>query len=256
MNLALAQFKTSTNYKDNLKKILKYTKQAKEQNADLIIFPETSHIYATKNFKNIAQTIDDEFVQTIIKASNDYQIGIVFGFFEKENHNVKNSVIFADLGKIIYKYSKTHLYDAFGYDESKDIQAGDNIKSFDTRWGKMGIMVCYELRFPEIARTLALDGAKIILTPTAWVNGKYKKQHYEILTKARALENTVFLCVANQTQNIYTGNSCIINPLGQKIAKLKEEEGMTLCHINFDMIEKTREKLPCINQRRRELYKL
>lgn len=89
---------------------------------------------------------------------------MVFGFFEKDIQKTKNSVIFADSGKIIHKYSKTHLYNAFSYDESKDIKEANNpLKAFDTRFGKMGLMVCYELCFPEITRTLALQGAKLII---------------------------------------------------------------------------------------------
>ncbi|EOI0587481.1 TPA: hypothetical protein R2P05_000314 [Campylobacter jejuni] len=88
-------------------------------------------------------------------------------------------MLFVNSGKILHKYHKTHLYNAFSYNESKDIEEGQNpIKAFDTPWGKMGMMVCYELRFPEIARSLALQGAKLILVPTAWVDGKLKRPFF------------------------------------------------------------------------------
>ncbi|ECL3806952.1 TPA: hypothetical protein R5723_001014 [Campylobacter jejuni] len=118
----------------------------------------------------------------------------------------------------------------------------------------MGMMVCYELRFPEIARSLALQGAKLILVPTAWVDGKLKKDHFSLLSRARALENTVFLCTCSQTKNIYTGESALISPLGIELIKMGEEEALTFAQIDLEEIAQLRKTLPCLEQRRKELY--
>ncbi|EAK9882051.1 carbon-nitrogen hydrolase family protein [Campylobacter lari] len=259
MKIALAQIKTSPKWQENLEKILILIKKAKQNSTDLIVFPETSMAFVPNggDFGAIAQSEDDEFVQGILKESKDLNICVVFGFFEKDIQKTKNSVIFADSGKIIHKYSKTHLYNAFSYDESKDIKEADNpLKAFDTRFGKMGLMVCYELRFPEIARTLALQGAKLIIVPTAWVDGDLKKEHFSLLTRTRALENTLFLCACSQTKNIYTGHSSLINPLGIELIKMSEEEGLEFSEINLDEIKEVRKILPCLEQRRKELYGL
>lgn len=263
LKLALAQIKTSKDYKENLNKILDFMKVAKECKAELVVFPETAMAFIPSNeginFANLAQDLEGEFVSSILKASEELKIAVVFGFYEKidDKNRAKNSVIFADCGKIIHKYSKTHLYDAFSYDESKDILASDEeIKAFETRWGKMGIMVCYELRFPEIARTLTLQGAKLILVPTAWVGGNYKDEHFMLLTKTRALENTTFLCASNQTGNIYTGRSAVINPLGLEICKLGVNDDVQVCEIDFSEIEKVRASLPCVSQRKPKSYSL
>lgn len=261
LKIALAQIKTDRDYKINLAKILDFIQKAKSSGAELVVFPETSQAFVPSNegidFISVAQGLDGEFVSSVLDKSKELEMAVVFGFYEKSEPKTKNSVIFADCGKIIYKYSKTHLYDAFSYDESKDINASnEKIKAFDTRWGKMGIMVCYELRFPEIARTLALDGARLILVPTAWVDGKYKDEHFMLFTKTRALENTVFLCASNQTGNIYTGRSALINPLGLEEMKLGVDEGLQVFEICFDKIDEVRKTLPCISQRKPNLYSL
>lgn len=261
LKIALAQIKTDRNYKINLEKIIDFMQKAKSFGAELVVFPETSQAFVPSNeginFNTIAQNIDEEFVTSIINKSKELNIAVVFGFYEKDNEKTKNSVIFADCGKIIHKYSKTHLYDAFSYDESKDINASnEKIKAFDTKWGKMGMMVCYELRFPEIARTLALDGARLVLVPTAWVDGKYKDEHFMLLTKTRALENTIYLCASNQTGNIYTGRSALINPLGLEEIKLGVDEGIQIFEIDFNKIDEVRKTLPCISQRKPNLYSL
>lgn len=261
LKIALAQIKTDRDYKINLAKITNFMQESKRFGAELVVFPETSQAFIPSNeginFNTIAQDINEEFATKIIDKSKELEMAVVFGLYEKDNDKTKNSVIFADCGKIIYKYSKTHLYDAFSYDESKDINASnEKIKAFDTRWGKMGIMVCYELRFPEIARTLALDGARLILVPTAWVDGKYKDEHFMLFTKTRALENTVYLCASNQTGNIYTGRSALINPLGLEEMKLGVDEGLQVFEICFDKIDEVRKVLPCISQRKPDLYNL
>ncbi|WP_186299893.1 carbon-nitrogen hydrolase family protein [Campylobacter jejuni] len=261
MKIALAQIKTSPKWQENLEKILKLLNEAKKQEAHLVVFSETCMAFVPSdgsvNFQDIAQDIQDEFVQTILKESEKLKLAVVFGFFEKGAIKVKNCVLFVNSGKILHKYHKTHLYNAFSYNESKDIEEGQNpIKAFDTPWGKMGMMVCYELRFPEIARSLALQGAKLILVPTAWVDGKLKKEHFSLLSRARALENTVFLCACSQTKNIYTGESALISPLGIELIKMGEEEALAFVQIDLEEIAQLRKTLPCLEQRRKELYKL
>ena len=111
---------------------------------------------------------------------------------------------------------------------------------FKTRLAKMGMMTCYELRFPEMARILALQGAELIVVPTAWLAGRMKEEHLHVLAKARALENTVFVAVASQTGRIFTGRSLVVDPFGVSVCDAGEEEGLTMAEIDTDRVSRVR----------------
>ncbi|HEC1757980.1 TPA: hypothetical protein R1711_001236 [Campylobacter lari] len=119
----------------------------------------------------------------------------------------------------------------------------------------MWLMVCYKFSFPEIARTLALQGTKLIIAPTAWVDGDLKRA-FSLLTRTRALENTLFLCAYSQIKNIYTGHFSLINPLGIELIKMSKEEDLEFSEINLDEIKEVRKILPCLEQKHKELYGL
>jgi predicted amidohydrolase len=160
-------------------------------------------------------------------------------------------------GEIINVYRKTHLYDAFGYKESASVQPSDNpFKIFDFHGLKFGVMVCYEVRFPEIARTMALKGADAILIPSAWVKGYNKEDHWLTLIKARALENTVYIATSNQIGNIYTGITSCVDPLGVIIHRMNETEGFIVGEISKQRIIEARMVLPTLIQRNNKLYEL
>lgn len=265
MKIALAQLSASRNKQENLDKALLYIKQAKEQNADLIVFPEVyMALLGPKSgivYADMAEPLDGPFVTTLAKAASENGIHIICGIFEKSNNDdirAYNTIIFLDdNGELIHSYRKTHLYDAFSYQESANIIAGENgFEPVKTRFGTIGLLVCYELRFPEISRTLALKGADILIVPTAWVSGPMKEEHLLSISKARALENTVYMCVADQVGNIYSGRSVIYNPMGTVLASCGEDEGLIFADIDLEKVKTTREKLPCLDQRRPELYRL
>jgi predicted amidohydrolase len=115
-------------------------------------------------------------------------------------------------------------------------------------------MTCYELRFPEIARILAMQGAEVILVPTAWLAGRMKEEHLHVLAKARAIENTVFVAVASQTGRIFTGRSLVVDPFGVSICDAGEEEGLVTAEIDLDRIRRVRKSLPSLGQIRTDVY--
>lgn len=265
MKVAVAQLISTTDKHKNLEKVLTVIAKAKLQNADLIVLPETFMAKISLenggSYADIAEPLDGPFVTAIADAAKHHGMFVACGVYETKPDDHKRSyntvVLIDDSGKLIHSYRKTHLYDAFSYSESANIVAGEN--GFDpvqTRFGKIGLLVCYELRFPEISRSLALKGADIILVPTAWVAGAMKEEHLLTLAKSRAIENTVFLCVADQVGNIYAGRSVIYNPMGVTVASLGEDEGLIYAEIDLEKAKEIRAKLPCLTQRRPELYAL
>ncbi|RCL02177.1 MAG: putative hydrolase [Candidatus Tokpelaia sp. JSC189] len=265
MKIAAAQLTTSYDKKKNLDKALIYIAKAKEKKVNLIVFPETFMAFIPRNAivkrSDIAEPIDGSFVKTLAAAAKKHRIHIICGIYESklgEKERVYNTIVFLDdKGEHIHSYRKTHLYDAFSYNESQNVIPGNNgFTPIKTVLGTIGILVCYELRFPEISRTLALQGADILIVPTAWVNGFMKETHLMTLSQARALENTVFVCIADQVGNIYAGCSVIYDPMGAVMSSKREDEGLIFSDIDIDQIHAIRKRLPCLKQRHPELYKL
>lgn len=265
MKIAAAQLTASHDKQQNLDKALTYIARAKAEKADLIVFPETFMALIPRNaavkHADIAEPLDGPFVKALAAAARKHKIHVICGIYESkagEKERAYNTVVFLDdAGKRIHSYRKTHLYDAFSYNESRNIIPGDSgFTPVKTKLGTIGLLVCYELRFPEISRTLALQGADILVVPTAWINGIMKEEHLLTLSCTRALENTVFVCIADQVGNIYAGRSIIYNPMGVIMASRGEDEGLIFADIDMDQAHAIREKLPCLKQRHPELYKL
>jgi predicted amidohydrolase len=261
MKVAIAQLITSPDKAANLVKAKEYIKKAKAMGADLVCLPETFMIDLAPglNYADIAEPVDGPFATGLAEAARENNIWVICGMYEpEEGENVRayNTTIVLDReGKIIHKYHKTHLYDAFAYQESKSVIPGDGpLKVFETEFGTMGLMVCYELRYPEVARQLTLQGADIIMVPTAWLSGYLKEEQFEMLVRTRAIENTVYVCACDQVGTGHAGRSLVADPMGVIVGSIGEEEGMFVADIDPDRIRRVREKNPCVAQRRTEFY--
>lgn len=265
MRIAVAQLMTSEDKQANLNKALEYMEKAKSAGADMVVFPETYMALipagSSRTYASVAEPLDGPFIRALADAARKHSMYTVCGVYEtKPGDELRsyNTVVMLDkTGKLVHSYQKTHLYDAFSYVESKNIVPSDNpITVVRTELGCFGLLVCYELRFPEISRMLALQGAEVLLVPTAWVAGPMKEEHFLSMVKARALENTVFMAAADQVGNIYAGRSVIYNPMGVVLSSRGEDEGLITADLDLSVVKKVREKLPAINQRRPELYTL
>ena len=184
--IALVQFRVDANKYKNLKKILSYIDQAAKKGADLCAFPEFMMFYTPSSQSNaelasLAEKISGEFVSEISKCAKHNSIQVVGTFYEKSpklNRVYDTSFLINKNGIIVSKYRKIHLYDALGMKESKKLYPGSKIvKPVKTTIGKLGMMICYDLRFPEMSRTLASSGSEILVVPSAWVKGEMKEEH-------------------------------------------------------------------------------
>lgn len=261
MKIAVAQLMTSGDKKANLAKAQAYIAKAKDTGADLVLLPETYMAFLPPEvaYAEAAETTDGPFASGLAQAAAANQIYVVCGMYEaKPDEKVRaynTTVVYDRSGHLIHKYRKTHLYDAFAYQESNFVPPGQGpFRVFETEFGKIGLMVCYELRFPEIAREFVLQGADILLVPTMWVAGPLKELQYEILARARAIENTIYVCAANQAGNIATGRSMIIDPMGIVLAAAGEEESLLTAETDAGRIRRVREKNPSLLHRKPELY--
>lgn len=264
--VVMAQLTSVRDKNENLVKAENAIKQAKElYNSDLVVFPEAFMSYfevgaPAVDKLNDAETIEGPFVKKMAEISKEYGVWTIFGMREAndddEDERVYNTTVVIDSnGSVIDAYRKTHLYDAFGAQESATIKPSKELfKPIDTPFGRIGLFVCYELRFPEIARHQALQGAEIIIVPTAWVTGPLKELHWETLVRARAIENNVFMVGCGHVGDRYIGQSLVVDPMGVTLAQGTEKEHLIPCTIDTQRVHDVRTKLPSHEHRIPELY--
>lgn len=262
----LAQVAAVGEVEVNLEKAKRVMAQAYEAHRpDVLVFPEVfmSH-YPAGTPKEIimaaAQPIDGPFVTALREGAKQYGMWVICGMSEKvedpeDKRKYNTTVVINSEGELVSTYRKTHLYDAFGYKESDSNKAGDKFfEPIDTPFGKIGLFVCYEVRFPEVARYQRAKGADIIVMPTAWAAGKIKSHHFQTLINARAIENTVYMVACDLCDEGCIGESVVVDPMGITIACAGETECLISAIIDTDRIESVRKKLPAYKDRRPELY--
>jgi len=263
IRIALTQITSSADKQVNLKLAQELIVTAKDNNAQLLAFPEFLMAYSPASqsaaeLASIAEPRDGPFVTALRTAARAAHIATLVTIYEKchlPDHVYDTAVWIDDKGGIAAVYRKLHLYDAFGFKESDKFLAGDDIAPLMTSGdGRVGMMICYDLRFPEMARMLALAGANVMLAPSGWVQGDLKVEHWQTMIKARALENGCYVIAPNQVGNIYTGRSMAVDPLGRVLADMGVREGLEVVELDLALVDETRQKLPLLKNRRSEVY--
>jgi predicted amidohydrolase len=263
MLVAAAQLTAGPDPKDNLGKATRAAAQAAGRGARLVVFPELFMAWVPNYkepgaFQAVAQPLDGPFVQGLADAARALDLWIVAGVIEKiadsEKRAHNTTVILNDQGELAGLYRKTHLFDAFGYQESRVIAPGDLLfKPIHTPMGLTGVFVCYELRFPEVARYQAVNGAEVLIVPSAWFSGPMKEQHWRYLAVARAIENTAYVIAANQVGPNFLGRSLIVDPMGVVLAEGTEIEGLIHADVDPERVAAIRNRIPSLSQRRTDL---
>jgi deaminated glutathione amidase len=261
--IAVAQLQSSTVKQENLRTAFGLIQEAKTKGAELIAFPEFLMAFSpssqsAEELTKLAEPVDGSFVTSLRDAAKSAGINVVATTYETCSiaNRVYDTAVWIDAeGRLLSVYRKLHLYDAFGFKESDKFHPGEDIaqpvKSGDNRFG---MMICYDLRFPEMARLLTLAGANVIVAPSGWVQGDLKLEHWQTMIKARALENGCYLVAPAQVGNIYLGHSMVVDPLGRTVVDLAEKEGLEVVDHDVDLVKETREKLPLLKNRRTDVY--
>ena len=261
--VAVAQIKSSTVKKENLDAALGLINEAKIKGAGLIAFPEFLMAYSPANqsaeeLSELAEPVDGPFIASLRQAAKATGVGVVATIYENcpvPNRVYDSAVWINGAGDLASVYRKLHLYDAFGFRESDKFHPGDDIAPLvHSDESHFGMMICYDLRFPELARLLTLRGANVIVAPSGWVQGDLKVEHWQTMIKARALENGCYLVAPAQVGNIYIGHSMVVDPLGRTLMDLDEKEGLAIVDLDLNLVQETREKLPLLKNRRIDVY--
>ena len=265
--LALVQMQSSSDKNTNLSASIDYIKRAAKKSANLICFPEFQMAYSPatqtpRDLFDLAEDIKGNFITTLRKSAKEHNIATVATMYERVqskrlNFRVSDTAAFISSNGLVKSvYRKLHLYDALGFKESIKLVSGNRIeRPVKTSFGNFGLMICYDVRFPEMSRILTLMGAAILVMPSAWVSGIMKEEHWQIMTKSRAIENGVFIVAPNQIGNIYSGRSTVIDPFGAALIDMGTEEGLAIIEIDTSMIIRIRKALPLISNRRIDVYK-
>ena len=242
----------------NTRKLREFAERAKATGAELVVFPEMADTgYAMQVIREKARPWSEGTVPELQEIARTLSLAIVSGVSEKEGNAIFNSQVAIDSsGAVVMKYRKTHLFAPI--DEDKCCTAGDTLVSFDFGSLKLGLTICYDLRFPEIYRALAVDqGANLFIISSAWPFPRV--EHQRILATARAIENQSYVVLANRVGKDdgvpFCGSSAVIDPYGVVVAAASaDREELVVAEISPEVIDAVRARMPVFAHRRPDLY--
>ncbi|WP_066503104.1 carbon-nitrogen hydrolase family protein [Abyssisolibacter fermentans] len=269
VKIGVCQMKIEADKLLNLKTAERGINKAVKKGSDIVVLPEMFNCpYDNSVFRDYAENQNDsETLKFLSKQAQDNNVCIVGGSIpELDKGKIYNtSFVFDKNGEIIAKHRKVHLFDidvkgGVRFKESDTLTAGNKITVFNTVFGKIGLCICYDIRFPELSRLMAQLGAKIIIIPAAF-NMTTGPMHWEMLFKVRALDNQVFMVGAaparsEEASYVAYGNSILTDPWGRVVNKLGSKEEVMVCEIDLSLINQVREQLPILKHRRLDIYEL
>lgn len=222
---------------------------------DLVVLPEAFQ----RDFGDVgsdlapfAEDADGPFAAEVAAVAEERGTTVVAGMFERDAGGGRPFNTLVVRGAAEVSYRKIHLYDSFGYRESDRLSAGPLEPAVFTLGGfTVGLMTCYDLRFPELARALVDAGADVLVVPAAWVAGERKVDHWRTLVRARAIENTVYVVAAGQPAPRYTGHSMVVGPMGDVVAETGPDAGLVRAVLEASEITGSRRTNPSLANRRR-----
>lgn len=255
MKVSIGQFAVAQEWQDNAATCKAMIAKARAEQADLLVMPEAilaRNISDPTAVRRSAQPLDGPFMSEILDASAGSCMVTVFTMHTPEDDGrVYNTGVAVRDGRVVAVYNKLHLYDAFKMQESANVIPGDEVPPLIEIGGlKVGLMTCYDVRFPELARRLADDGADVLLLPAAWVKGPLKEHHWEVLVTARALENTCYMVACGECGERSIGMSMVVDPLGVVIARTADQPTQFFADVDPERIKAARAALPALANRR------
>jgi omega-amidase len=262
MKIAAAQISCAPgDLKANLGKVREFSALAKQSGAELVVFPEMIDTgYSMPAIQKHAKPWADGAVPELQQIAKNLSIAIISGVSEREGKSIYNSQVFIDgTGKIVAKYRKTHLVSAAPLEERNTFTPGDEFISSAVAEMRLGLSICYDLRFPEMCRTLAVEHkVNVFINSSAWPFPRL--EHLRILALARAIENQSYLILANRVGTddgvTFCGTSAIIDPYGTIVAAASaDREELIHADISKEVVDLVRSRMAVFAHRRTDLYR-
>lgn len=235
---------------------------ATRRGVDLLVFPECLTVppwSSASDVREAAQPLEGPFARSVAAIARERGLWIVATLYEVDSTGAApfNTAFVVDGdGNLRGAYRKCHLYDAHGELESERTQRGDQLFSpIETSLGRLGLGICYDLRFPEVARQAAAEGCELMLYPAAWIAGPHKIEHWRTLLRARAIENELFVAGICRAGTRHVGHSLVADPLGRVVAEAPDQdERLVCCHVDLGAVKVARTAMPILEHRRPDLY--
>lgn len=264
--LALCQMKVSMDKNQNLSKAGSIIREAAEKGSRVIALPEMFNCpYSNQYFREYAEEEGGETVRFLSSLARELKIYLIGGSIpELDRGKVYNtSFSFDPEGKIIGRHRKIHLFDidvkgGIRFMESETLTPGEDMTILDTEFCRIGVAICYDVRFPELFRKMTLAGAKLVILPGAF-NMTTGPAHWDLTMRARALDNQIYFAAVSPARDLEGpyqayGNSCVANPWGEFCGKTDAGESIVYAKIDLGYVEEIRAQLPLLKHRRPVLY--
>lgn len=247
----------------------RFAKRASDANAHLLAFPENfmcPRPLRAQELRDMSEPLDGPFVRAIGACARRHGLWIVFNMSEANPAGgppFNTAVVVDDAGEVRGSYRKCHLYDAHAVRESDRMSAGSALCApIQTPFCTLGVGICYDLRFPELSRHLALAGCDLLVIPSAWHDGPHKARHWQTLLAARAIENECYVAGICHAGSRFVGTSLVANPLGVTVAQgpavldPQRPEALAIARIDTQATTAARDAMPVLEHRRPGLYQL
>ncbi len=268
MKVALLQTPVGFDKEQMLENACKTVGQAAESGAELVVLPEMFFCpYSNRYFRDYAEPAGGRVYTAMSQLAKDRGICLVAGSIpELEGDRVYNTAfVFGPEGQLLARHRKMHLFDvAFEggqvFKESDTFTPGDQVTVFDYKGVRFGLCICFDMRFPELSRLMALKGAQAILVPAAF-NMTTGPLHWELMFRQRAVDNQVYtlgVAPARDEQGVYVsyGNSILCDPMGKVLARAEARPEVLYGEIDPAVIQQTRRQLPLLSARREDVYRV
>jgi len=266
IKVALLQLDVVEDKQNNIENALLEIESAAKNGADIVVLPEMFCCqYSNKYFAEFAEEEGGYIWQAMQKAALENKVYLIAGSMpEKEDDRIYNTCFAFDRnGLQIGKHRKIHLFDinvsgGQSFCESATFSKGDSITIIETEFCKIGICICFDMRFPELSRIMALEGAQMIITPAAF-NMTTGPAHWEILFRQRAVDNQLFTIGVSTARNeksdyVSYGNSIAVSPWGDILYKAGDKKDTSIIKIDLNKVQQVRSELPLLFARRTDLY--
>jgi deaminated glutathione amidase len=265
MRVALCQIPVSSRPVVNAGRVSAALVQAADGGADLAVFPEATQVRFGSDLRAAAEPLSGPFCAGIAAAAKDTGVAVVAGVFEPapDGRVYNTAVAYDGDGQLVASYRKLHLFDAYGHRESDEVAPGSAPVICTLAGVRTGLAICYDVRFGELSRALAVNGATLLVLPAAWAAGLFKEDHWVTLVRARAIENTVWVAAVGQVPDpderptraaTGVGRSMLVDPLGVVRADLGPAPGVTVAEIDENLIGTVRASLPSLENRRDDVF--
>lgn len=258
MRIALAQLASSDDVATNLVSVRDVVARASASEAGLVLLPEYA-MYGRKvvdeSFAHVAEPLDGPFGRAVASAAREHGIAIVIGMVERHPDALRpynTLAVFDSTGELVGRSRKIQLYDAHGYEESRWISPAPDPVPVIVDLGELriGPLTCYDLRFPELARALAAGGAHLLAVCASWVPGVHKLEQWQVLARARAIEDGCLVAAVSQPAPMSVGHSLVVDPDGVVIAQAGDGAQLLIADVDPATVALARERYPGLLRRR------